>query len=343
VFQFSIHWSQKLKIEPCYRFGTLIAHREDMSHLPKSKSFAFDLNYYFPHSDFKFDKFESGVTFTYGELGNEEVLGSLIGISTFYNLPILKSLNQEFSFRVGSGFGYISKIFNPEYNQKNTAVSSHLNALVDLTFNHSISISQKFNFCYGVTFKHLSNGATSVPNLGLNYTELKMGIGFNSSYLTKKNDLIVEESPVRMKNSIAFVGGRFFKQILDNYGVNYPVYYGTIFSQFGLKRNLSFELGLDAMYNTSLIHLFYTRKNQVVSNTDAFQIGAYVGGNAHINKLHVLIGMGNYVFDRYTLNGSFYHKLALRYKPISKLLFGVGIKSHWFNADYFEVVGGFIF
>jgi hypothetical protein len=53
--------------------------------------------------------------------------------------------------------------------------------------------------------------------------------------------------------------------------------------------------------------------------------------------------MGNYLRDRYTLNGPFYHKLSLRYKPISNLLLGVGIKSHWFNADYFEIVGGIVF
>ncbi len=331
---------QEVKIESCYRLGNLIAHREDMAHLPKEKSSAIEVNYFFRRKTFTNDLHESGLSLTYGSLANKAILGDFFGLSTFYKLPIFSSDKQAFNFRVGAGVGYVTKIFNLENNQKNSAISSYLNALIDFSFNHSISISKRYGFFYGLAFKHLSNGATRVPNLGLNYPELKFGIHFNS---VNKNFSSEKDPPLRLKNSIAFVGGSFFKQIIENYGVNYPVYYGTVFSQFGLKRNLSLELGLDAMYNSSLIYLFYSNKNQIVANRDGFQVGAYVGGNAHIDKLQLLIGMGGYIYDRYRLNGSIYHKLSLRYNPISNLLFGIGIKSHWLNADYFEVVGGFIF
>ncbi len=331
---------QDVKIETCYRLGNLITHREDMAHLPKGKSSVIEINYFFRRKIFTNDLHESGLSLTYGSLGNKAILGEFFGLSTFYKLPIFSSDKQEFNFRVGAGLGYVTKIFNLENNQKNSAISSYLNALIDFSFNHSISISRHYGFFYGLAFKHLSNGATRVPNLGLNYPELKFGINFNS---INNNFSSEKDSTFRLKNSIAFVGGSFFKQVIENYGVNYPVYYGSVFSQFGFKRNLSLELGIDAMYNSSLIYLFYSNKNQIVANKDAFQIGAYVGGNAHIDKLQLLIGMGGYMHDRYRLNGSIYHKLSLRYNPISNLLFGIGIKSHWLNADYFEVVGGFIF
>ena len=331
---------QDVKIEACYRLGSLIAHREDMAHLPKGKSSAFEINYFFRRKKKSSDIHESGISLTYGSLANKAILGDFFGLSTFYKLPIFSSDKQEFNFRVGAGLGYVTKIFNIENNQKNSAISSYLNALIDFSFNHSISISNRYDFFYGLAFKHLSNGATRVPNLGLNYPELKFGLNFNSSNINFSSE---KDQTFRLKNSIAFVAGSFFKQIIENYGVNYPVYYGTVFSQFGLKKKLSFELGVDAMYNSSLIYLFYTNKNQIVANNDAFQIGAYVGGNAHIDKLQLLIGMGGYIFDRYRLNGSIYHKLSLRYNPISNFLFGIGIKSHWLNADYFEVVGGFVF
>ena len=331
---------QDVKIEACYRLGSLIAHREDMAHLPKGKSSSFEINYFFRRKKKSSDIHESGISLTYGSLANKAILGDFFGLSTFYKLPIFSSDKQEFNFRVGAGLGYVTKIFNIENNQKNSAISSYLNALIDFSFNHSISISNRYDFFYGLAFKHLSNGATRVPNLGLNYPELKFGLNFNSSNINFSSE---KDQTFRLKNSIAFVAGSFFKQIIENYGVNYPVYYGTVFSQFGLKKKLSFELGVDAMYNSSLIYLFYTNKNQIVANNDAFQIGAYVGGNAHIDKLQLLIGMGGYIFDRYRLNGSIYHKLSLRYNPISNFLFGIGIKSHWLNADYFEVVGGFVF
>lgn len=331
---------QDLKIETGIRSGWLIVHRENMAHLPVDNSSSVELNYFFRKINNSNEKFKSGLSFSFGSLGNEKILGNYIGLTTFYTLPIFHSNRNEFDFRVGAGLSYVNKIFNLENNQKNSAISSNFNALIDFSFYHSISILNRYDIYYGLAFKHLSNGATRVPNLGLNYPELRLGVGLKS---VKKNNLVDINNPVRLKSSISFVGGGFFKQIIENYGVNYPVYYGSIFSQFGLKQNLSCEVGLDAMYNSSLVYLFYSNKNLIVDNSNAFQVGAYVGGNAHINKLHLLIGMGGYVFDRYRLNGEFYHKLSLRYKPFSNFVFGIGIKSHWLNADYFELVGGFVF
>ena len=74
-----------------------------------------------------------------------------------------------------------------------------------------------------------------------------------------------------------------------------------------------------------------------------FQTDLTITGNAHVNKLHFLIGMGVYTLDRYGLNGPVYHKLSLRYKPLANLLLGIGIKSHWLNADYLDVSVGFAF
>ncbi len=341
LFSFNLtSWSQKIKIETCFRIGSLIAHREDMAHLPISNSSALELNWYFLNSSNSNIKNSTGLSLIYGNLGNNYILGESIGVSSFYKLPIFSSVKNELSFRVGAGLVYVSKVFNLDNNQKNTAISSHLNALIDFSLNHSISISDRFNFYYGIAFKHLSNGATSVPNLGLNYPELKVGFGMNSMSDKSTYEKTID---TRRNNVFAFMGGGFFKQIIENYGVNYPVYYGSLFYQRGLRRNLSIELGLDGMYNSSLIYLFYNNKNKLVSNTEPFQVGAYIGGNAHVNKLHFLIGMGVYTLDRYRLNGSVYHKLSLRYNLLTHLLLGVGIKSHWLNADYLDVSVGFSF
>lgn len=338
--QISLLFSQNLKIESCFRVGTLISHREDMTHISISRSTSIELNWYFLNSSNSSIKSLTGLSLVYGNLGNNHILGESFGISSFYKLPLFSSVKNELSFRVGAGFGYVSKVFNLDYNQKNTAVSSHLNALIDFSLNHSVSISERFNFYYGIAFKHLSNGATSVPNLGLNYPELKVGFGMNSM-----SDKLTFEKTIdkRRNNLFAIMGGGFFKQIIENYGIYYPVYYGSLFYQRGLKQSLSIELGLDGMYNSSLIYLFYNNKNKLVSNSEPFQLGVYIGGNAHVNKLHFLIGMGVYTLDRYGLNGPVYHKLSLRYKPLNNLLLGVGIKSHWLNADYLDVSVGFAF
>lgn len=338
--QSSFLFSQNLKMESCFRFGTLIAHREDMIHLPIERSYSVELNYYFKKKSEPNLKKLTGISLMYENLGNKEVLGEVIGVSGFYKLPIYTSEKQEFNFRLGAGLSYVSKVFNLENNQKNTAISSHLNAMIDFSFNHALLLYDKYSFYYGLAFMHLSNGASSVPNLGLNYPLIKIGLGLNSMDTKEINEKSLYN---RRRNLLALMGGGFCKQILDNYGVKYPVYYGSFFYQIGLKRNLSVEFGMDGMYNTSLNYLFYSKKNKIVSDIEPFQMGLYLGGNAHLNKLHCLVGMGAYTLDNYKLNGLFYHKLILRYQPLANILFGIGVKSHWLNADYLEVSGGYTF
>jgi hypothetical protein len=161
------------------KIGFLAAHRGVMGHLPQSQAYAGELTWYINtkgrkqwHESCNFPSY--GLTAFYGSVGNNELLGRFSGLYGFIEFPFMTYSHIRFVSKLGSGLGYTPYVFNQQTNPKNTAMSTHLNALICIGLKTEFFIKRN-KLTFGLDLTHFSNGAMKVPNLGINLPYLSFG------------------------------------------------------------------------------------------------------------------------------------------------------------------------
>jgi hypothetical protein len=319
--------------------GFLLPHRPVMHHLLQGHSIAFEGSYVLQtngskewHQAFRFPRW--GGTLFLSDFGNPEQLGWASGAYLFGELPIFRSNKFALMAKMGGGVGYVSKKYDLETNPKNNSIGSHINSLIVIGMNLNYQLNQS-EISLGLDMTHLSNGATKLPNLGINVPYLSLG------YTRYLNELKFDNEEKPVSKHIAelnqwqlnVMGILSSKQIYPTGGRNYLVSALGIFGSRKFSRKAGLDVGLDIIYNESIKYRF---EEEEFSDMEALQVGIFAGYFIPINRLRVLLGMGYYAKNNINPDGPVYHRLSTRYKLNEKWNIHFGIKSHWGRADYFE-------
>lgn len=159
-------------IEGRTKIGFLAAHRSLMGHLPTEHAFAGEFSYVIKgngkrnwHYNWNFPTY--GYTAFFGTAGNRDLLGYYAGGFGFMTLPIANTKHWDLGFKIGAGLMYGNKVYDPETNILGVALSTHINALVQFSLDSKWTFG-KNGFSIALDMTHISNGATKVPNFGLN-------------------------------------------------------------------------------------------------------------------------------------------------------------------------------
>lgn len=329
-------------IEYSGRFGFLLAHRPLMKHLPKDYAYGGEISFYFQTTGaseysriYKKPKF--GITLIGTSMGNNPILGSEYGIVTFGDFPFIKKSQDEFSGTLGLGLTYLSKTYHPTINPKNTAIGSHLNAFINLGIKYRHYFNRNHYLVMGLNFTHSSNGAIKMPNLGINLVQFNFGFGHQFSQLTFPTSTKELEVDKRWKYTIyGVISG---KEEYPIGGKFYPIGNLSFIVSKRFNRMSGLELYADGFYKSSQM----AKNHPGMTHTNLFQAGIMAAYNLHISKIRVVIGLGGYVFDKFRLDGIFYHRLGVKYQINKHLVTGLIIKSHWAKADYIEYGIGYTF
>lgn len=327
--------------------GFLAAHRGTMSHLPKERVSAIEFSFSkrLNGSGNWHEAYKNpivGATLYASNLGNKEILGHGFGVYGFIEFPMSRNKKLFLTGHLGAGLGGVTKIFDQETNPKNVAMSSHLNALLSLGINGRWNINPKHGLVLGVDMTHFSNGASKVPNLGLNILNLSLGYAYTFKYQQQVSvePIQIEKTPFFRNWKYTAIGIISSKEIFPTTGKNYPVY---AFSNVLYKRfrpKVGMEVALDLIYKKAL---FGYRDYIPKTEWTIFQVGAYVGYYLPLNRFGFVLGMGRYLKDRYDADDEFYHRVGMRYRFDNGLLLNLVLKSHWAKADYVEWGVGYTF
>jgi hypothetical protein len=343
-FACNLSFGQELErihgIETRGKIGFLLPHRPVMHHLLQGHSRAFEASYVIQtngneewQQSFRLPRW--GGTAYFSDFGNPEQLGWAGGAYLFGELPIVRVNKFAFMAKLGGGLAYVSKKYDKVINPKNNSIGSHWNSLIVVGVATNYQLKQS-ELSLGLDMTHLSNGATVLPNLGINVPYLSLG------YTHYLKNIVYKDEPLPMSSHIAaldkwqlnVMGIVSTKQIYPTGGRNYLVSSLGIFATKKFSRKAGMDLGLDIIYNGSLKDRAVEIENVTV--IEAVQVGLFAGYFIPINRLRVLLGMGYYIKDNFSPEGPFYHRLAVRYKLTEKWNIHFGIKSHWGKADYIE-------
>lgn len=334
---------EEIWVEGKFKAGFLAAHRGMIGHLPTEHAFAGEMTYLIQgkgqkdwHHSFRMPTY--GVTGFFGSVGNREILGHYFGSYGFMSFPIIRQKPYTFSFKMGAGLGYGTKVYDPESNNLNGAISTHLNAMIVL------GVESRFVFgnnsaIIGLDMTHFSNAATKVPNLGLNLPYASLGYGRR----IQKSNYCDTCSIAGLGRKTFFLGAVASGSISSTFptgGKKYPVYSLSLFGRKIIGKKGGVELSLDFMSKQATMQYHpLVHKTQL----DILQVGTFAGFIVPLDHLHFVVGMGVYVRDKYLPIDRFYHRVGLRYVFDNGINIGLVLKSHWARADYVEYGIGYSF
>lgn len=328
--------------------GFLAAHRPTMAHLPKESITAFEVaimkrvggnrNW---HDTYR--KPLIGLTLYGSNLGNKAVLGNGFGAYATIAFPFSNLKRHTMYSTLGCGLGYVTKVFDQEKNPKNVAIGTHFNTIICLGIRGNILLSRKDRLFYSFDITHFSNGAYRVPNLGLNMFFIGLGYGRVVGYqhVSKSVDTLPKvKSPFFKKWVFSPVAILSVKETYPSNRGGKPVYALSLVGRKLFRPKVGMECALDIISKQILFNYRpYIPKNQ----WKILQIGGYVGYVLPLDRLHLIVGMGMYIKDRYNPDDGIYHRVGMKYHFDNGVTANLVLKSHWAKADYVEYGVGYTF
>lgn len=326
-----------------FNHGFLLAHRPTMAHLPVEHAQALELAFFWKmngaknwHQAYHFPEVGFAVLST--ESGNTPILGHFFGSFAFLKLRFFENDKSGFYTRIGTGIGYTNKVFDQKSDPKNNVISSHFNALINWSLFYQYSFS-KNRIRFGFDMTHFSNGATTLPNLGINLAYLNLSYG-RTIRQHEKNIQANFSNKVNSEWKTSIIGIFGLEGAIVSGDPRYKLWALSASGQKVYKHGLGWELGTDLIFKKS-IDIYKPVISKPLENH--FQLGVYSTYFASLNNLQIHVGMGVYVRDIFDQDGPIYHRLGFKYSCKNGLLMNLTLKSHWAKADYVEYGIGYRF
>ncbi len=298
---------------------------------------------------------------------DSEELGTPSAIYAFINAPIIKRFNGwSINYEVGFGLTYDWKKFDQETNAFQYAIGSSNTVFIDAGLNADIWLGKYLNLTAGFTFTHFSNGATRVPNLGINLVAPRVGLKYN---FKGRPEFKVQEVPkykddweyiVLFAASSKQLG---FKVTSNNDTAYVAETYGVFTLSTGLNRQIShkvkFGLGADVGWDGSYNSYIEYSNNETTAKKNAgtgnkLSIGVYGSFELVVNKLSVIVQPGWYLYREEwqipdtdsppagvsyprRVPGTSYQRIGLKYHIFDNVFAGINVRAYDFSiADYIE-------
>jgi hypothetical protein len=134
-----------------------------------------------------------GIGFYGVDFFNEDELGQPSAIYGFFNGFFKRWERWRFGYEIGFGLTYNWKPFDHDANPHNIAIGSYNTVYIDAGLTLKYLISKRFDLDLGFSFTHFSNGATAVPNFGINLLAPRLGLTYQ--FQAERPVYIVSEIP----------------------------------------------------------------------------------------------------------------------------------------------------
>lgn len=273
---------------------------------------------------------------------------------------------QDFSFyyHMGLGLGYQSRVYDSLDNPLNQALSTHLNIAFDFRLGLRWRFLPQWDLQAGVSLFHYSNGASRLPNYGINLwqTQAALTYRFGESLTLPKR----QPSQVLWQDEFLIlvnIGQRQLPQDLSYHWTH------SLQVEYNLLHNRGnrFGLGLALMNDAYLeeyeawANIWGDGQHEVFSRLQTLTWGPYLNYEMVFDQLSFYLQQGWYLGPRQktyetfidygegpfrhsiTLpNSGVFNRVGLRYRFGPHILLNLGLKTHLFEAQNLEIgVGAF--
>jgi hypothetical protein len=220
-----------------------------------------------------------------------DFLGSAIGVFPSVSTNIFQSSKHSTYMEIGAGLAYLTKSFDFSNNTENNAIGSHFNNITNFRFTHKFQFEQKGNLITGFEFSHYSNGALTLPNLGINIYSIRLG------YQWKNIDLKSKQAKRIAVNDWKLSAGYRFSQVEWNTpsGPKYPVFNIHIGLKFVQNAQAHWIVGLEYERNEAvnwwgIDNFIYS--DMIQARKQAYRLIAFAGREIVFDRWSILMQLG---------------------------------------------------
>jgi hypothetical protein len=280
-----------------------------------------------------------GLSFLYGNTGSRQYIGNMRALYAYANFPLLKSHSYSGSFRFGAGPGWVNKPYEVNVNPKNTIIGTKLNAYIHLMFQNEIKLTGPLFLNANLSFMHLSNGGTQLPNLGLNIPAFSAGLRYAFSDPVIERRVLSDSFTKKINYQIyTSVGIKQWPWVgSDSYLVN------TLQAEAvrNFSRNNIYGAGIIFFYDRTLPH-YSSEAMATPPHRNKLQAGLYASYEHQVGKLSLPLQAGVYVYNRYK-SPALFQQFGLRFHFSKHLSTQVLLKTHMGKADFIHAGIGYNF
>ena len=281
-----------------------------------------------------------GLSLYYWDFRNPTILGKGINLIGFVE-PFIKAYKKlSFSIRPGIGVAYLNNPYHEISNPDNLCYSTAFSYVLLLNGTMNIRISNHLIFNFAFNYNHISNGGVKMPNKGLNYPSLSIGLDFSSKPLNfqKKKQTSKISFDKKIKKHIGlFIG---FKGISEDDNLYFVKgIFGKLSSQIGRSSSLAGGIEL-------LVDGAEKQKDNLYAsvNKNAQYMGSVLAGYEYLlGRFALSIDLGLYFYNTSRRTDIIYQRYGMTYKISRKIFTGINLKAYRHVADFFDIRFGYIF
>lgn len=273
-----------------------------------------------------------GASFLATGLGDPDRIGTTLRCTPYLYLPFHRWERSSFGLRAGWGIGYVSKPYDRDHNRQQVAIGSRVNTAISLALEYRMERGAWTGLA-GIDADHWSNGSFKLPNLGLNYLSVHVGLarrlGEAKPLLAPVDTLVQAPHFERM----VMLAGGINESSLPGSG-QHSVFVLMAQGQWRMSGRSALAAGIDIFNKGSLATVHAQLRDRPRSAST--QLGAHGGYALLLGGSQLYIQMGTYIYSPVTEEKRIFHRVGGRTRIGRHWTAGVALKSHFAVADHWE-------
>lgn len=270
----------------------------------------------------------TGIHAAYFNFRSPEILGSSYLITAFTE-PVIQSWRSSvLSVRAGGGFSYQTKIYHPLTDSLNKLVSTRLSFVFSLSAKYKYMLNNDAILTVSGNFNHISNGAIRIPNMGLNFPTVSIGLEyFPHGYPALDQDYTYIEEPGLSGSFIQFqaVGG--FRYINDKPA---GIYNFNIRYVRQLNAWYALHAGAELLLNGALKETIKIENGKADFKRYAMTFGFdFLPGRFVVTQY-----LGVYLYTPWKPKDPVYQRFELTYRIFPNIRTGISLKTYIGEVDF---------
>lgn len=292
-----------------------------------------------------------GASLVHFQLG-EGSHGQTFGLLPHLSVPLVRRGAFTAFFRLGTGLARVSRPYDYFSNREQNAIGSHWNNITQFRLGAEWRLGGHLRLQTGAALNHFSNGASALPNFGINIPSAFMGLAWSPAPLRETDFQPAQTSKRperRWGGTLQFNFANIEYGIFD--GPKYAVPGGSAAIFYHFNRISRLLLGTDYEFNHA-IYDFGLQSAEFASAAEArhgaTRLAIFIADEFLFGAIGVQLQMGRYVgadMNRFVLKRN-YSKLTTRvYLPrlfgtALRPHLGVTLKAHATTAEYISLNAG---
>lgn len=262
-------------------------------------------------------------------------VGNIVCLYPFVKFPLLTLGALESNLRIGFGAGWVQKPYDKINNPEDELLSQKISTHANISWQNEFRLSSKNFINAAVTFYHLSNAKTSLPNLGINIPSISIGYRYAFNGETKKPLIAQDTINKKLFYKVFLSAGVKQMQVPDSSYYFVKLLTGEVSKQISYSSILSLGMFItqDASVKTDPLvkHLGSIKTSQVAL------YGSY---EYNFGRLIIPVQFGVFLYNS---NSSLLESVGVRYKLSHNWMAELMLKAHGHKADLMHFGVGYEF